>query len=360
MKQSLIHLPLERYKQRYTEFLADWEKESFSKTFEVSQLEPPEANVVLDIKTGSVLDSIARPCYAMAQITQLLTGVAAPDLGRIYCSDFYTPGLDALAYSGRRFHASAFLWAQTFDQFDFTARDHMAWMRPWEVMAFEIYDHVFVASSLLADLIITALPAYAHKVHVVGLPFNSDHVLKQWDQSFNKGVGHIDCVYSSRWDKEKDPNFFLDVVETCRDYTFAICTGWPDVRGNDRQAIERLRVLRERGQPNLQVFTGCTKGQYYAVLAESEVQFNCARQDWVSFTLLEALVFGCSPLYPNFRSFPEALMGRQEFMYRPNDLEDACRKLQKLINSPEEEFPAQDVLDYHNHTLDRIAAIIKA
>lgn len=359
MKKSLYHLPLEPYRQRYTEFLSTWEKTEFNNFFNITEVVDSSQPALLDINSGSVLDRVSRPMNCMAQMQKLVSMPGSSDLGRIWFSDFYTTGLDALPYSGRRFHASAFLWAQTFDRFDFTAKEHMNWMRPWEVMAFEIYEHVFVASTLLKDLIVTAIPNVESKVHVVGLPFNSKFVQDTWDKSFTPSQRY-DVVYSSRWDTEKDPEFFLALVESCPDLSFAICTGWPEVRGNDRAAIERLRRIREKGESNLTVYSGLTKGQYYSVLAQSRVQFNCAKQDWVSFTLLEALAMGCDPLYPSTRSFPEALMHNDQHLYRPLDLEDAEFKLRFLLKTPNVEFNYRDaILNHHDQTLNRIAQIIK-
>jgi hypothetical protein len=353
MGSSLLHLSLEPYAQRYTQFLEEWEREAFSKKFDVTTIRGQSDRIVMDIMSGSVLDSTQRPLWTLSQIAQLLQR-PEPDLGKIYCSDFYTPGLDAIPYSGKTFQAYSFCWAQTFDQYDFTQR-FIRWMRPWEVMSTEIYRTFFVASPLLADLIKTAIPFV--NVEVVGLPFNSAHVLKQWDKSKIPSE-HFDCIYTSRWDKEKNPGVFLQLAQKNPDLNFAICTGWPEVRGSDRTAINHLRTLQERGA-NITVFTGLTKGEYYAILTQCSVQFNSAWQDWVSFTLLEALTFGCKPLYPNFRSFPEALMYAEANLYRPLDVNDASIKLRNLLQS-QETFPyKQDILRYHDGTLDRIAECLK-
>ncbi len=354
---TLIHLPLEPYKQRYTEYLQGVETEAFSKVFNVEAITPADPAVLLDVNSGSVLDSTGRPLWALQQVSQLIQRPGARDLGRVYCSDFYTPGLDAIAYSKRKAHLSAFLWAQTFDTYDFTT-EFINWMRPWEIMAFEIYEQVFVASSLLKDLICTALPGAESKVFVVGLPFNSKQVAKLFDPT-SIPADTIDCVYSSRWDIEKNPNVFLDVVERCPDLTFAICTGWSEVRGTDRNAINRLKQGIDRGlYPNLTVFNGLTKAKYFSILTKCKVQFNCAYQDWVSFTLLEALTFGCVPLYPNFRSFPEALNYEHANLYRPGDADDAAARLISLARNPV--FDSREsVLNWHDGTMGRIANLIR-
>lgn len=355
MKSNLVHVPLEPYRMRYTEFLSAWEQEAFAPHFDVTTLTPADFSGLLNIQTGEVLDSVNRPVWAMAQIKDLLLR-PLPDLGKVYFSDFFHPGLEALPYSRRSFEAYAFLWAQSFDQYDFT-RNMVNWMRPWEVMAFEIYSKVFVACPLLKELIVTALPFSAEKIEVVGLPFNPEHVGRQFDPAYS--VEPVDCVYSSRWDIEKNPGVFLDVVQSCPELNFAVCTGWDTVRGSARSSIDRLTHMQSR-LSNLRVHTNLTKGQYYSVLMNSRVQFNSAMQDWVSFTLLEALTYGCWPLYPNFRSFPMELGYNSDLLYRPGDAEDAARKLRRLVTlGKNRSAGSKALLDYHAGTLTRIAELIK-
>ncbi len=354
--KNLIHLPLERLKQRYTEFLCDWEAEAFKKVgLKVKQLFPEEENqVVMNIQKGEVLDSVNRPIFALKQMEMLLRMIeGSPSMTRVYFSDFFTPGLEALPYSRRKFEASAFLWAQSFDQFDFTAK-MIPWMRPWEFMALSIYKNVFVANEMLKELIVTAVPDADEKIHVVGLPFNSDHVGQLWDKSYAQGHD-FDCVYTSRLDKEKNPDLFLDLVGVCPDLEFALCTPYADLRGTAANAnfIRRIDELK-----NLTVFFGLEKGEYYAVLSNSRVQFNSSLQDWTSFTLLEAITYDCLPLYPSFRSFPEVFDYDQTFLYRPFDLESARDKLRFLLESDLK--PPSHILEYNNGTLERIGQVIGA
>src|ERR1043166_1220850 len=176
--KHLIHLPLEAYKERYTEVLSDWETEAFEQRgFEIEQINPAaDPQVKMNIQTGEVLDSVNRPLYAFKQMTELMRKIeGSPRAQKIYFSDFFTPGLEALPYSRSPYQAYAFLWAQTFDMYDFT-NPMVDWMRPWEYMAFSIYNKVFVATELLKELITIAIPQAEQKIEVVGLPFNSKKV----------------------------------------------------------------------------------------------------------------------------------------------------------------------------------------
>jgi glycosyltransferase involved in cell wall biosynthesis len=350
----LLHLPLEKYQSRYTELLADWETEAFVKAkFKPTKIEPKEDSAVLNIITGEVLDSIQRPRYAMAQMMELL---ARPDFdfGPIYFSDFFHPGLEALPYSRRSFKAFSFLWAQTFDQYDFTTR-MVEWMRPWEVMAFDIYSLVFVAHPVLKDLIVSAIPNA--RVEVVGLPYNSTSVSKLWDKSFLPSEEY-DVVYTSRWDYEKDPSVFVSLVDSRPDLSFAICTGLPELKGSDVGAIQAIQRLAQTRQ-NIRIYTNLSKGQYYSVLARSKVQFNCAMQDWVSFTLLDALTYNCRPLYPCFRSFPDTLCYSFNNLYAPGSSTDANKKLDRLLSEPVNKDLRWRILQLHDSALDSIAQIMR-
>jgi hypothetical protein len=96
------------------------------------------------------------------------------------------------------------------------------------------------------------------------------------------------------------------------------------------------------------------------VLAASRVQINTARQDWVSYTAIEASAFGTPTLAPCFRSFPEALRSRPQVLYVPWSLDDACAKLCHLLFNSESAAEDVGVLAaYHDGTLDRIAQLIK-
>jgi glycosyltransferase involved in cell wall biosynthesis len=359
MGKVLRHLPLEPYKQRYTEFLKSWEQEAFSKKFNVQTIEVAmDTPLAANIRTGEVLDSHTRPIWAMRQIQSLLD-LGESKLGTIYFSDFFHPGLEALPYSRRKFKSAAFLWAQTFDKYDFTTQ-FVDWMRAWEYMACYIYDKIFVACEELRELIIAAMPYMAAKLITVGLPFNSKFVTGAANIMAAPTTGCPQVIYSSRWDLEKQPDLFLDVVEHCSDITFGVCTGWPELRGTATQAIERATYLSKKPKSNLQLFTGLSKDKYYGYLVGASAQFNCAKQDWISFTLLEALTFNCIPIYPNFRSFPAALNYDADFLYAPDSMGSAIEHLRYCLNNKTTGFAdklaytREAILSHHDGSLDRI------
>ena len=360
--RRLTHFPLESYPCRYTEYLADWETKIFSTKFDLRGLVPSRSMcpMPINIGIGEVLDSVGRSLWSASQWSLFLQ--QAPSHEVVYFSDFFTPGLETLPYSRIRYsRVASFLWAQTFDQHDFTT-GFLSWMRPWELMALDIYDDVFVAHPLLADFIATAAPSYSSKLRVVGLPFNSTEVSLQWDKKWQPEEDNYHAVYSSRFDTEKNPGLFLDLVELFPQFRFVICTGHPALRGTDTDSVRRAKRLVEQPGSNLSVYAGLTKAKYYRILMASHCQINTSWQDWVSFTLLEALTYGCLPLYPNHRSFPDTLAYNPDWLYIPNDLDSLANKFEFLMGQPRsrEQGARQSIVNFHDGTLTRIADILNS
>lgn len=348
---KLTYLPLESYRQRYTELLSapdGWAERVFTGRFESTVVLRPETKRVENITSGKVLDRLQRPLWALEQMRMLIQQTA---LEKVYFDDFFHPGLEALPYARSDFQAYGFCWAQTFDVYDFTRT--MTWMRSFEFASFDIYRRVFVACDELKEMIAVVSPGLADHVDVVGLPFDSQDVAQRLDALYE--CDKYDLVYSSRFDREKNPSMFLNLVERTG-VKAAICTGHRELRGDDVNALARAKEMMDQGK--LTIHRDLTKGQYYSVLANSHVQFNCALQDWVSFTLLEALTFGCVPLYPNFRAMPSTLMHEEDNLYRPFDVESAASKLMRLLNRSRK-FPlANEIVGFHDGTLRRIAELI--
>jgi hypothetical protein len=356
-------MPLEPYKARYTELLHGWEEHIFKTAFptQYEKIIPFEQKAA-DINIGSVVDSRLRSKWSLGQNSVLLDRLDDLKGADLYYSDFFAPGIDAMMYSSgmcntalKPFKAYSFLWAQTFDIFDFTVKQ-INWMRPWEIAAFEFYDGIFVACPDIKDRILSALgPAVDSKVHVLGLPFDSKAV-KAVLQPENLSVDTYDCAYTSRWDTEKNPGIFLELVEANKSLQFVICTGHNELRGTAVGDIKRAIAYSKKRGSNLTIRVGLSKADYYGILARTRVQFNCALQDWVSFTLLEALCFGCEPLYPNFRSFPEALLYSEPNLYTPGSVSSASNKLADLLRNRTASFiERKEILDYHDLTIQRIA-----
>lgn len=348
--KRIIYVPLEPYKERYTVQLSakdGWLESNWKKAgLQVIRIEGQSLFDEHDIKTGQVLDAHGRGYWACSQIMEIVKlhqqGLLNPETDAIYFDDFWHPGISALPYlfhqTNCHIPAYAMLHAQSVDIHDFTY-EMRHWMRHFEKGIASFLSGIFVTSTCLYDLCLYAGVGTKENIFFGGLPYNSTEVKKLYFPNIlPKKKKQV--IYSSRWDKEKCPGFFLDVIEHVHvlrpDISFVITTSSEKVRSNDNSLVVMLdRFLANSPAAScLDVRVNQTKQQYYHNLLESKIQFNCADQDFVSWTLLEATTCNCRPVYPNFLSFPEALQYKYELMYNKNDVESA---VQKIIDHIDEE-----------------------
>ncbi len=342
---TLFYVPLEPYKERYTmQWSAPktgWLERNWIKAgIPYHRVDGGVASQLRTIKAGSVLDAVGRSVFAFSQVRELLYLAEKGELTSqdvLYFDDFWHPGIEALPYA---FHlldicprAYAFLHAQSVDEFDFTY-PMRGWMRYFEQGIAAYLTGIFVCCPTLRDLVVEGGIAPGYKVHITGHPFNSEEVRERMSPLPDWRLNQV--VYSSRWDAEKNPDFFLAVAEAVlakrQDVEFVVCTGAPVLRSNDPRLLALLQDAIQRHPNNIRLCQGLTKEQYYGILTGSKIQMNTASQDFVAITLLEASVAGCYPIYPEFRSFPETFLGRQEFMYRHLDVASATDKLCKVLD----------------------------
>ena len=156
---------------------------------------------------------------------------------------------------------------------------------------------------------------YTGKIKVVGLPFNSEQVLSMMgDKPLQKKKRQV--VFSSRWAMEKRPELFYRAINSYmsmypndEEIKFVFCSS------STKPTVDyRLQTWQElQAMKNVVLHHGLTKQEYYDILCESSVQINTSLQDWVSYTLLEAVCANCQLIYPNERSFPETFSGIADF-----------------------------------------------
>jgi hypothetical protein len=165
--------------------------------------------------------------------------------------------------------------------------------------------------------------------------------------------------FAARFDQEKQPDFYMDLIEMYhnqgqhKNIEFAIFQGGP-LRSNNPRYIERARELEREGK--LTIYENLKKDEYYALLNDTRVLFNCALQDWVSNTVSEADTLGTNVLYPAYRSFPETFADDPNRLYIPWSIDDAYHKLELLLNKPHHNMGL--ISDWNNGCIDRICDII--
>jgi hypothetical protein len=127
------------------------------------------------------------------------------------------------------------------------------------------------------------------------------------------------------------------------------------LKSNNSRYMERTLNLVKKGY--LHIYQDLDKNNYYNMLNNTRVLFNCALQDWVSNTISEADALGCNVLYPAYRSFPETVSNDASRMYIPWSVEDAAIKLYNMLHQPHRN--QGNISDWTDKTIDRICDIIE-
>jgi glycosyltransferase involved in cell wall biosynthesis len=232
-------------------------------------------------------------------------------------------------------------------------------MRHYEHMVDQVASGVFVASTCQVDMLRTAM--FNAPIHVVGLPFDRHEVRERVNVIKPLLMRSKRVIFASRFDREKQPHFFMDFVERFRrvfsHWTVAIATGQKKLRSNDPSALERVEVMRQLGQ--IEIYEGLTKNQYYTLLADSRLHVNTAKQDFVSNTLNEASAFGTPSLCPAYLSFPEALNNNPRQLYKPWSVEDMLTTATRLIENPPDDLTISYSAQKQHATLDKVIDVLK-
>jgi hypothetical protein len=204
--------------------------------------------------------------------------------------------------------------------------------------------------------------------NISGLAFGKEEVRGRINNDikpFNERPMRI--AFSARWDQEKQPDFYMDVIEefynrygmkdrhgVYRGIEFCVFSG-SKLKSNNDSYMKRTQDMQKLGL--LKVHEDLDKNAYYELLNDTRVLFNCAFQDWVSNTVSEADALGCNVLYPAYRSFPETFANDYTRMYAPWSVEDAAIKLYNMLHQPH--VNQGKISDWTDGTIDRICDILE-
>jgi len=373
--RKLFYMGLESYEARYTLQLQEWNERVFkAHGIDYEIIKGEELDNSKAIVTGSVLDAHGRSYYSLSQTMNLVQKMKNGEITSddvIFYEDMFTPGLECLPYimdqSPPEYRPKVFLrfLAQTTDPDDFLIREGMFdWMRRYEQMVDEFVTGICVASEEFVAHLRTA--GFKKPIYVTGLPFGKSEVQERVPnpkplKERTKRVG-----FAARWDDEKQPHFYMDLAEAYYkiDPTveFAIFCGHPELKSSDQEYVDRALELQAGNTANFKIYTGLKKNDYYNLLADSQVLFNCALQDWVSNTVSEADTLGTLTLYPAYRSFPEVFANNGRHLYVPWSMEDCISKLSNMfddINTDNlSEYSLGKISDYQNGTIERTLKVI--
>ena len=356
---------LESYQSRYTYQLTDWSERAFKRRG-IDYVVVP-GNVIdntKSIQVGQVLDAHGRSYFGMSQMMNLVQmmrngEVTGEDV--VFFEDMFQPGIESLPYIMDQIplHQRPKVWlrclAQAVDPDDFVHVWHMnRWMSMYEAMCNEFATGILASNEeMVAHMKIANWRAPIYNIS--GLAFDKGEVQERVDaiKPFDQRAKRV--VFAARWDQEKQPDFYMDIAEEIGGYSteFAVLQGGP-LRSNNPKYIERARALEAQGK--LKIYENLKKNEYYNILNDSRVLFNCALQDWTSNTVSEADALGCNVLFPAYRSFPEIFANDHTRLYVPWSKEDALSKMYNLVHKPHDDVGK--ISDWTNATIDRYIDIM--
>jgi hypothetical protein len=326
------------------------------------------------IVTGQVLDAHGRSYFGMSQMMNLVKMMKAGELNHadvIYFEDMFQPGIESLPYildqidPIHRPRIFVRCLAQSIDPDDFVHVWKMQeWMGHYEKMVDSFVDGMLATNEeMVAHMKIAGWKSPIYNIS--GLAFGKQEVRNRVEgelKPFKERKYRVG--FAARWDQEKQPDFYMDLIEQYNVLKSLLYNDWPEVefcvfsgsklKSNNDSYMTRTRNLQEQGM--LTIYEDLEKNDYYNLLNDTRVLFNCALQDWVSNTVSEADTLGSNVLYPAYRSFPETFANDSERLYIPWSMDDVLGKLLKLLMHPSPNIGK--ISDYNDQTIDRICDII--
>jgi len=367
---KIFYMGLEPYEGRYTLQLTDWTERVYKKRG-IDYVVVPGTTIDNSkaIVTGQVLDAHGRSYFGMSQMMNLVRMMKSGEVTSddvIFFEDMFQPGMESLPYiiqqSPEMYRPRIYLrcLAQSIDPDDFVHVWRMSrWMSLYEQMCNEIPNvHILATNEeMVAHMRIANWRAPIYNIS--GLSYGKQEVLERIKTIKPFGQRTVRVGYAARWDQEKQPGFFMDLIEqwhadeSLPAVEFSVFCGGP-LRSNNINYVHRARHLEESGK--IKIYEHLKKNDYYELLNDTRVLFNCALQDWVSNTVSEADTLGCNVLFPAYRSFPETFANDDSRMYVPWSSRDAMQKLKVLLQAPSPNMGK--ISDWTDGTVDRMIDII--
>jgi hypothetical protein len=372
--RKLYYMGLEPYKARYTLQLQEWNTSVFDRRG-INYVVVPGETLSNDqaIVTGQVLDAHGRTYFGMSQLMNLIRMMKQGELNHedvIYFEDMFQPGIESLPYILKQIdpvHRPRIYvrcLAQSIDPDDFVhVWDMQDFMGHYEKMVDSFVDGILATNEeMVMHMKIAGWKAPIYNIS--GLAFGKSEVQGRIAsiKPFNERKNRV--VFSARWDQEKQPDFYMDLIEAwynkkylnhpISSIEFCVCSGGK-LKSNSDSYMQRTRDLVDRGL--LTIYEDLEKNEYYSIVNDSRVVFNCALQDWVSNTVSEADALGCNVLYPAYRSFPETFANDHTRLYVPWSIGDAMDKLEALLYTPHPRMG--EISDRNDSTVDRICDILE-
>ena len=366
---KIFYMGLEPYEGRYTLQLQEWTEQAFKKRG-VDYVVVPGTTIddSKAIVTGQVLDAHGRSYFGMSQMMNLVQMMKAGEVTSediVFFEDMFQPGMESLPYIMQQSPAEyrPKVWirclAQAIDPDDFIHVWGMSkWMSLYEEMCNEFVTGVLATNEeMVAHMKIANWKAPVYNIS--GLSFGKEEVQSRVPDRKPFEERTMRVIFGARWDQEKQPGFFMDMIEHWNankrlpPVEFCICVGGP-LRSNNKVYVDRARLMEKEG--TLTIYENLKKNEYYNILADSRVLFNCALQDWTSNTVSEADSLGTNVLFPAYRTFPEVFANDETRLYVPWSGRDAMEKLKVLLMKPSPSIG--QISDWTDGTIDRMIDIM--
>ena len=175
----------------------------------------------------------------------------------VFFEDMFQPGIESLPYimcqipEEQRPKIFLRCLAQAVDPDDFVHVWGMGkWMSLYEKMCNEIPNvHILATNEeMVAHMRIAGWEAPIYNIS--GLSFGKQEVLERVDNKVKPWNERSDrVVFAARFDQEKQPDFFMDVIEKVKatrpDVEFAVLSGGP-LRSNNEKYLKRALEMEEK------------------------------------------------------------------------------------------------------------------
>ena len=372
--RKLYYMGLEPYEARYTLQLQDWNTEAFEKR-KLDYVVVPGDLLTTDqsIVTGQVLDAHGRSYFGMSQMMSLVKLMKEGEVTSedcIFFEDMFQPGIESLPYimdqvsAEHRPKVFVRCLAQAIDPDDFVHVWGMdKWMSLYEKMVNEFVTGVLATNEeMVAHMKIAGWTAPIYNIS--GLAFGKDEVrrrLLELEEFKPFEERKMRVAFTARWDQEKQPDFYMDLIEAWykrygKDHGIEFCLlSGGELRSNNDSYMKRTKKLQK--QKKLVIHENLSKNDYYRILNDTRVVFNCALQDWVSNTVSEGDALGCNVLFPAYRSFPETFANDRDRLYIPWSIDDVVDKMHPLLGVQHQN--QGKISDWTNGTIDRCIDIMQ-
>ena len=343
MRPNLYILPIEPLEERYTgewyrllpEKFAEWNFET------VTQIDGTPTTSV--IETGSFLDinsTIHYKAGQMQKVSEMFRQKQVKEGDVFFVSDLEFWGIESLRLMSQinqvPIKIYGFLHAASYtreDAFEVAA----SYQKFTEVGWIAAVDGVFVGTHYHREAVIDRrlkplnLPdaefyQLSNKFHVVGNPLFLDAYHTNVGATAEVLQKENKIVITNRFDSEKRPDQSLLIAYLVKqqlpDTKVVITTSRPTFRSNQQWLVDLARSYEKEGW--LEIKSGLSKQEYHNELKTAKVMISNSIEENFGYCIVEAILFGVSPILTNGLSHPELVNYNGRYLF--DNISEAVEK----------------------------------